>query len=84
MCSFHFKDGQPTVENPYPSQLLGAGFGPQYFCGKQPKVEITQENISQVFNLYFIKETKDSRQIIDIADIASFSENWTNNNIAYK
>ena len=54
MCSFHFKDGQPTAENPYPSQLLGAGFGPQYFCGKPPKIEVTQESMSQVFKIIIL------------------------------
>ena len=54
VCSFHFKDGQPTAENPYPSQLLGAGFGPQYFCGKPPKIEVTQESMSQVFKIIIL------------------------------
>ena len=38
VCSLHFKDGYPTAENPFPTELLGEGSGGDslVFRGKRP------------------------------------------------
>lgn len=39
VCSFHFKDGYPTTENPYPTEMLTETTEPSFFRGKIPSLD---------------------------------------------
>ena len=47
MCSFHFKDGYPTPENPHPTVFLADSDQQLYFSGKVPEPSLLEVSASQ-------------------------------------
>ena len=79
VCSLHFRDGFPTPENPYPTELLAESKEPQFFRGKVPVINPPELSLSDL-NLQFCRYLIDNNvmrsvnKLIDALEVRRLAE----------